>query len=84
MTTGQGDALSNLIMNARATHMIKPLTLDYVCTSGSSATGCMNPVSEDDPDQELCHECMQVEILKLEESLDDVMTRLLRYRRAAA
>ena len=55
---------------------------DYVCTGGSSATRCMNPVSADDPDNELCCECMQVEILKLEESLDDVMTRLLRYRRA--
>ena len=55
---------------------------DVVCTGGSSSTRCLNPVSPDDPDDELCHECMQVEILKLEEELDGVMKRLLRYRRA--
>ena len=60
----------------------KPETPDYVCTGGSSSTRCLNPVSPDDPDDELCHECMQVEILKLEEESDDVMARLLRYRSA--
>ena len=58
-----------------------PITVD-TCTGGSSSPDCTNSVSPDDPDNELCWECIQVEILKLEESLDDVMTRLLRYRRA--
>lgn len=58
-----------------------PPPLDYVCTGGSGPR-CMNPVWPYDVYNELCHECMQVEILKLEENLDDVMTRLLRYRRA--
>ena len=53
-----------------------------LCTGGSSASRCMNPVSPDDPDDELCHECMQVEILKLEENLMDAIEQLMRYRRA--
>ena len=58
------------------------MTTYIACTGGSSATKCLNPVSPDDPDDELCGTCMQVEILKLEEELDDVIKRLLRYRRA--
>ena len=68
--------------NTSVTPYERWMPIDYACTGGSSSPQCMSPVSPDDPDNELCHECMQVEILKLEEELDDVMTRLLRYRRA--
>ena len=57
-------------------------TEDVVCTGGSSSTRCMNPVSADDPDDELCHECLEKHVLKLEENLMDAIEQLMRYRRA--
>ena len=52
-----------------------------LCTGGSGPI-CKNPVSPDDPDDELCGTCMQVEILKLEGNLMDAIEQLMRYRRA--
>ena len=74
----------------------KPIpTEDVVCTGGSSSPGCpdesgcstsrhTNPVSPDDPDKELCHECLEKHVLKLEGNLMDAIEQLMRYRRAAA
>ena len=55
---------------------------DYVCTGGSSSTRCLNPVSPDDPDKELCGTCLEKRIAELETIITDAINERVRYRMA--
>ena len=59
----------------------RPDTTDDICVSGYPEW-CLNPVSPDDPDNELCTECLEAHVLKLEQDLMDAIEQLMRYRRA--
>ena len=52
-----------------------------LCTGGSGPI-CKNPVSPDDPDNELCRECLEKRIAELETIITDAIKERVKYRMA--
>ena len=60
------------------------MTTYIACTGGAFNPECTGPVSPDDPDNELCSECLSKHVLKLVENIESAIKDLTKYRRAAS
>ena len=58
------------------------MTTYIACTGGDFHPGCTGPVSPDDPDNELCHNCLVRLIFHLDQAVTDALAQRMKYWKA--